>query len=141
MDPARFALVGVFIACNAVVLAGPEIGMPPAAVRVAELPRSPLGLYQKEFEPAPEAAGMAQTLQQFASAFVPVEGKYEAVFLHPSTRQPVRVWFTLPRGPWQVFATSKAVVFLSPRFGRVQLYFKGNGRVVVERTSGGPFYN
>ena len=144
MNPVRFALLGVFFASNAVVLAGPDTVIlpapPPSVIRVPELPRSHFGLYQKDFEPAPEAAGIAQTPQQFAATFVPVEGKYEAVFLHPSTKQPVRVWFTLPRGHWQVFAAPKAVVFLSPQFGRVQLYFKGNGRVVVERTSGGAFY-
>jgi hypothetical protein len=105
----------------------------------AEKPQPRFLWYQKDYEPAPEASATAKTLAQFTSTFIAREGKHVAVFVHPWTKQPVRVWFTLPHGKWQVSHASHSVIFLSAQYGRVQIVFQPFGKVAVEKTSGGAF--
>jgi hypothetical protein len=82
--------------------------------------------------PEPSAlAGKPLTLAEFAERFKPAPGSYEVVLIHPVSKAPVAVRFTLPNGaPKAVRALPRQLVF---NYGRdaVRLRFKADGSVKV----------
>jgi hypothetical protein len=102
---------------------------PAPPVAVAEPPR-----YDRVQPPPPEPLPVVVrpvTVAEFASSFRPAPGTYEAVLIHPMTRAPVKVRFTLPAGvPKKVRARRRELVF---DYGRhwVKLRFVRDGGVRV----------
>jgi hypothetical protein len=77
--------------------------------------------------PAPQAVLLQPvTPQQFAQTFRPGPGTYDAILIHPLTRVPERVRFTLPPGTPRVTA--------GPRF--VEFDY-GTSRVIIHFVIGG----
>jgi hypothetical protein len=109
----------------------------PPPERPAETPQPHFLWFQKDYAPAPEEYKTAKTLKEFALNFNPTVGKHEEVFIHPWTKQPVRVWFTLPRGKWLVSANSRSVSFISKESGGVEILFQPFGKVTISRNSSG----
>jgi len=69
--------------------------------------------------------------EDFAATFQPAPGTYEVVFLHPGSRCPVKVCFTLPEGcPRQVRVSRRSLEF---DYGRecVRIRFQIGGKVKV----------
>jgi hypothetical protein len=97
----------------------------------AETPQPHFLCFYKDFAPAPKEAANAKTLQEFALHFLPTAGKHEEVFVHPWTKQPVRVWFTLPKGKWQVTANTFSIAITSKDSGQVQIIFQPFGKVNI----------
>jgi len=114
-----------------------SVPTPPAATpeRPAGTPQPHFLCFYQNYAPAPEEAANAKTLQEFALHFIPTVGKHEEVFIHPWTKQPVRVWFTLPRGKWEVTANTHSLAFTSKDSGRVQLIFQPFGKVNIARNT------
>jgi hypothetical protein len=87
-----------------------------------------------ELPPPPEPsarAGKPLTLAEFANNFKPAPGSYEVVLVHPVSKAPVAVRFTLPKGsPKTVRVLPRQLVF---NYGRetVRLRFKADGGVKV----------
>lgn len=83
--------------------------------------------------PAPEIVARHRVLshQEFARSFTPAAGSYEVEMIHPASKQPVRVNFTLPAGQPKVTVSRRAIEF---DYGQrqVEIRFVANGRVQVE---------
>jgi hypothetical protein len=81
------------------------------------------------FVPAP-VVPVVMTHQDFARVFKPAPGRYEVTLLHPGSKNPVRVCFTLPDGDPQVRVHRRELVF---DYGRheVEIRFALGGRVRV----------
>lgn len=72
------------------------------------------------------------THAEFASAFRPAAGQYEVVLMHPNSRAPVKVCFTLPPGcPKKVRVERDELEFDYGKY-EVEIRFKRDGRVSVE---------
>jgi hypothetical protein len=121
------------------IATAPDGAALPILPHYVEKPQPHFLCFARDFEAAPDASAEAQTLAQFTSTFVPTEGKHMAVFVHPLTKQPVRVWFWLAHGTWQASATSHVVVFMSSQNSRVQIVFQPFGKVSVVTTAGVTF--
>jgi hypothetical protein len=95
--------------------------VPPPAVVVQPAPPPVV------VQPAPQPALLQPlTPAQFAQVFRPAAGTYEAILVHPLTKVPVRVSFTLPPGTPRVTA--------GPRF--VEFDY-GHTRVIISFVIGG----
>ena len=70
------------------------------------------------------------THQEFAKIFQPLPGNYQVVLIHPGSRQPVQVSFTLPPGNPRVRVHHRDLVF---DYGRheVEIRFALHGKVRV----------
>jgi hypothetical protein len=109
-----------------------ERGDPPPvpAEEHGSLPVRRAGLSTVTPAPEPEAP-RAVTPGQFAAAFTPAAGNYDAWLIHPFSGKPVRVSFTLPEGkPRRVIANRFKLEF---DYGRriVTVRFFRNGEVAV----------
>jgi hypothetical protein len=106
--------------------AGPA-GVPPGTVVL------PPGAAVPAPGPAPVVVTPAPPLthQEFARIFKPLPGKYEVVFIHPGSRRPVNVCFTLPDGCPRVLVRHRELVFDYGRHHEVVIRFALGGRVRV----------
>lgn len=70
------------------------------------------------------------TLPEFAATFKPAPGTYEVLFLHPVSKKPVNVTFTLPPGCVQVRCDKREIEF---DYGNrvIRLRFRLLGKVAV----------
>jgi hypothetical protein len=113
---------GVIVDIKKMPHRGPIIvGNPPAGA-MEPLPRPALGSGPIERPP---------TIKEFAETFRPREGTHQAVVIHPTTGQPVKVEFTLPAGTPEVRVNSREVEF---DYGKseVEVRFLLNGGVKVD---------
>ncbi|MCC6419299.1 MAG: hypothetical protein IT429_13780 [Gemmataceae bacterium] len=95
-------------------------------VPVAPVPQPPVIV-----APAPVVAAPAiMTHEEFARVFRPLPGRYEVTLIHPGSRRPVPVCFTLPDGCPRVRVHRRELVF---DYGRheVEIRFQLGGRVRV----------
>jgi hypothetical protein len=70
------------------------------------------------------------TLEEFGATFQPVPGTYEVLFLHPCSKKPVTVTFTLPPGNPKMKIDKREIEFDYGKF-EVRLRFRIFGRVAV----------
>lgn len=70
------------------------------------------------------------TVEEFAATFRPEPGTYEVLFLHPVSKKPVNVTFTLPPGCVRVRWEKREIVF---DYGKqvIRLRFRLLGKVAV----------
>jgi hypothetical protein len=132
---------GVYVApARSVMVAQP---LPPVKAGNGNIVSVPMAVVrpQLEGEPIPPPKGLgvmpvqpppvvAILPRDFAKHFKPAQGNYEVTFLHPVTKCPVTVCFTLPCGPGCVYCCCNCLVF---DYGRheVEIRFKIGGKVVV----------
>src|SRR5262245_17575499 len=75
----------------------------------------------------------AVTLSEFSRFFTPTPGRHDVWVIHPVTRQPVRVVFTLPGGRLENFDVNSRSIRFDFRSGRsVDIDFRNNGTVRVD---------
>lgn len=75
----------------------------------------------------------AVTLSEFSRFFTPTPGRHSVWVVHPTTRQPVQVNFTLPGGRLQDFEVDRRSIRFEFRNGqRVEIDFRTNGTVRVD---------
>lgn len=73
------------------------------------------------------------THYQFAKVFVPIPGTHKVVLLHPKTKQPVEVCFTLPPGCPEVNVGCRSIEFEYDDLDiEVEIRFRIFGRVTVD---------
>jgi hypothetical protein len=118
-----------------VVPAQPLVVVPtqsPVVVPAPPMP-APAGLPPGTAVPAPVVLTPAppMTHQEFARIFKPLPGKYEVVLLHPGSKRPVNVCFTLPEGCPRVVVHHRELVFDYGRHHEVVIRFALGGRVRV----------
>lgn len=70
------------------------------------------------------------TLEDFAATFKPEPGTYEVLFVHPVSKKPVTVTFTLPPGCTKVKTDKREITF---EYGKqnIRLKFRLLGKVAV----------
>lgn len=73
----------------------------------------------------------AVTLSEFSRFFTPTPGRHDVWIVHPATRQPVRVCFTLPAGKLRDFEVDRRSIRFEFRNGDVEIEFRNNGTVNV----------
>ena len=98
----------------------PPTPVPPGVVVPAPVPPAVV------LTPAPP-----MTHQEFAHIFKPLPGKYEVTFIHPGSKRPVNVCFTLPDGCPRVRVRHRELVFDYGRHHEVVIRFALGGRVRV----------
>ena len=82
--------------------------------------------------PAPPVP-QAISLGDFSRFFTPTPGKHHVWVIHPVTRQPVEVCFTLPPGQLKEFKVDRREIRFEFRGGfEVDIEFRNNGTVKVE---------
>jgi hypothetical protein len=103
------------------VAPAPAVQAPPA------LPPAPIVSVPAPLLPAAPAP---LTHQQFAQAFKPLPGRYEVSLIHPGSKCPVAVCFTLPEGCPRIIVHRRDLIF---DYGRheVHIRFQIGGRVKV----------
>ncbi|MDY3561452.1 hypothetical protein R5W23_002730 [Gemmata sp. JC673] len=83
--------------------------------------------------PVEPVAPAALTLGEFSRYFTPTPGKHDVWVVHPVTRQPVKVCFTLPPGKLRDFEVDKRSIRFEFVGGReVEIEFRNNGTVRVD---------
>ena len=108
--------------------APPIIAAPDNATEVLPAPRP------DNLNPPPvKAPRQAPSLGEFASTFKPSAGTYDAVVMHPATRQPVSFTFTLPAGtPRRIRVQRNEITFIYPSARNdVSIRFLNDGRVQI----------
>jgi hypothetical protein len=117
-----------------VVVVPPMVVPPPMPPAPAQLPGQLPGPIVSQPAPAPvvvmPAPAVVMTHEQFARAFKPLPGRYEVTLLHPGSKCPVTVCFTLPDGCPRVEVRRREIVF---DYGRheVEIRFALFGKVKV----------
>jgi hypothetical protein len=82
-------------------------------------------------QPLPTAT-KAVTLADFARTFKPAPGTHDVYLIHPRTKEPVKVSFTLPEGsPKKVKAHARRLVFDYGKRHWVKIHFVARGKVRV----------
>jgi hypothetical protein len=121
-----------------VVPAQPQVVVPPPPMPApAGLPPGTVVLPPGTGVPAPGPAPIIVTPapplthQEFARIFKPLPGKYEVVLIHPGSKRPVNVCFTLPDGCPRVRVHHRELVFDYGRHHEVCIRFALGGRVRV----------
>jgi len=78
----------------------------------------------------PPTAVRPLTLEEFAATFKPEAGTYEVLFVHPVSKKPVTVTFTLPPGCTRVRCDKREIEF---DYGNkeIRLRFRLFGKVAV----------
>jgi hypothetical protein len=110
----------------ALTAAQPPIPLPlpqPAPQPVPQLPQ-PI--------PQPVPAPRALTLTEFSRYFTPIPGKHDVWVVHPDTRRPVLVCFTLPDGRMRQFEVEDRSIRFEFNKCDVEIEFRKNGTVKVE---------
>lgn len=83
--------------------------------------------------PLPPPVPQAISLADFSRVFTPTPGKHHVWVIHPVTRQPVEVCFTLPPGQLREFKVDRREIRFEFRGGfEVDIEFRNNGTVKVE---------
>jgi hypothetical protein len=112
-------------------LARPAAASQPQALpKLEELPPPP----QTILVPAWQGSAPARVLthREFAASFRPQPGNYEVMLLHPYTRCPVKVCFTLPPGCLKEVEVDRNELQFDYGKFEVEVRFKRSGRVEVE---------
>lgn len=86
-----------------------------------------------QFQPAPQQAVQAMTIEDFARTFQPKAGQYEVTLLNPLTREPNVVRFTLPTGTPRVDVFRRDIEFRYPGRTFVRIEFDRDGAQVISR--------
>ena len=93
----------------------------------------PVPVFRPQPLPVPVPAPQAVTLADFSRLFTPTPGRHHVWVVHPVTRQPVEVCFTLPPGQLREFKVDRREIRFEFRGGfEVEIEFRGNGTVRVE---------
>jgi hypothetical protein len=80
-------------------------------------------------QPVPQAV----TLTDFSRFFAPTPGRHDVWIVHPVTRQPVKVCFTLPPGKLkELDVGSRSIRFEFRGGSEVRIDFRNNGTVRVD---------
>jgi hypothetical protein len=113
----------------ALALAGPA-GQP-----VPQLP--PPGRPQPLPQPLPPPMAVPQapvafTLPDFSRGFAALPGKHQVWFVHPCSKRPVEVCFTLPPGRMKRFEVDDRDIEFEFEKCEVRIEFRKNGTVKVE---------
>jgi hypothetical protein len=72
------------------------------------------------------------THREFAAAFRPLPGNYEVMLLHPYTRRPVKVCFTLPPGRIKEVDADPSEIRFDYGDWELEVHFKRDGRVTLD---------
>jgi hypothetical protein len=75
---------------------------------------------------------VAMTLAEFSRAFAALPGKHEVWLIHPRSRQPVLVCFTLPPGRMRSFEVEDDWIEFEFEKCDVRIDFRKNGRVEID---------
>jgi len=119
------------------MLPAPPIVVPGPAVQAPQVqPPGPIVSVPGQLPPAVAPPGVllpaapVMTPQQFAQTFKPLPGRYEVTLIHPGSRRPVTVCFTLPDGCPRVRTHHRDLIF---DYGRQEVHvrFQVGGRVKV----------
>jgi hypothetical protein len=106
----------------------------PVREEIPPVKETSLTKYDRVQPPPPEpyaASPKGLTLAEFAGSFQPAAGPHEAVLIHPVSKAPVKVRFTLPAGtPRKVRVHRRELVFDYGR-QRVKVRFVADGNVRV----------
>jgi hypothetical protein len=81
--------------------------------------------------PVRPVAPQAVTLSEFSRFFTPTPGKHDMWIVHPVTRQPVLVCFTLPNGRLRDFEVDRRSIRFEFSRGDVEIEFRNTGTVNV----------
>ena len=104
----------------------PVVVVPVAMPAYPSYPTYPIG-------PNQPVAPQAVTLSEFSRFFTPTPGRHDVWIVHPVTRQPVKVCFTLPGGKLKDFEVDRRTIRFEFRGGQeVEIEFRNNGTVRVE---------
>jgi len=82
--------------------------------------------------PVQPVVPQAVTLSEFSRFFTPTPGKHDVWIVHPVTRQPVKVCFTLPGGKLRDFEVDRRSIRFDFRSVEVNIFFRNNGTVDVQ---------
>jgi hypothetical protein len=111
------------------VVIAPAVRVQPQVVPVVRPVAVPVAVPQPVFVPQPPAA---ISLGDFSRFFTPTPGKHHVWVIHPVTRQPVEVCFTLPPGQLKEFKVDRREIRFEFRGGyEVEIEFRHNGTVRV----------
>jgi hypothetical protein len=124
------------VVVNRPVVMPPPVLMPsvvapaPAVQPPTTLPGPVVSVPSQLLPPAVLPAASIMTPEQFARVFKPLPGKYEVTLIHPGSKRPVTVCFTLPDGCPRVTAHHRDLIF---DYGRQEVHvrFAIGGRVRV----------
>lgn len=75
---------------------------------------------------------VALTIAEFSRTFTPLPGKHAVWFVHPTTKQPVLVCFTLPEGRLKRFEVDDRWIDFHFDKCKVKIDFRRNGKVDVD---------
>ena len=104
----------------------PDPVLPPIAPRPILPPPVPVAPI-----PAASLEKVPVSLELFAQTFVPAPGTYEICFIHPGSKKPVDVVFTLPDIPLRKFEVHRRSIEFHYPDGEVEINFKLFGKVKV----------
>ena len=96
----------------------------------AQQPGVPVLPAPARLQPAPQVP-VAVTLAEFSRGFAALPGKHEVWFVHPCTKHPVLVCFTLPGGRLKRFEVEDRDVEFHFDKCEVRIEFRKNGKVDV----------
>ncbi len=91
-------------------------------------PPAPLPVPERAIPVAPRAF----TLAEFSRGFTPLPGKHEVWLVHPVTRQPALICFTLPPGRMKRFEVGDRYIEFNFDKCEVRIDFYRNGRIKVD---------
>ena len=72
------------------------------------------------------------THREFAATFQPLPGNYEVMMIHPFTRRPVKVCFSLPPGRICEVDADRSELRFDYGKWELEVHFKRDGRVVLD---------
>ena len=116
----------------------PSLAIPPVATTTEELPvpTSPgpvLPSPPVTVLPTPRSVPVHYlTHREFAASFRPVPGNYEVMMVHPYTRRPVKVCFSLPPGPIRCVDADRNELRFDYGSWELEVHFKRDGRVALD---------
>jgi hypothetical protein len=112
--------------------AQPALVAPTVVERVEELPLPPAPRTMLAAPWQGTAPARILTHREFAAAFQPLPGNYEVVLLHPYTRRPVKVCFSLPHGCIKEVEVDRNELQFDYGKFEVEVRFRRCGRVDVD---------
>jgi hypothetical protein len=97
----------------------------------AQQPGVPVLPPPSRVQPAPQVP-VALCLADFSRAFTPLPGRHEVWLIHPCTKQPVQVCFTLPPGRMKRFEVEDRSIEFEFDKCEVRIDFRKNGKVEID---------
>jgi hypothetical protein len=116
------------------VVIAPAVRIQPQVVPVAVpvVVPQPVPVLRPPFPVPQPPVPAAISLADFSRVFTPTPGKHHVWVIHPVTRQPVEVCFTLPPGQLREFKVDRREIRFEFRGGyEVEIEFRHNGTVRV----------